>query len=189
MSIEEKPVLPGAAPDGMSIASSSDPADSLNDEETATGTSGDDIDPSDIHLQTVKSKAQAIAGLRVTVLLVLLASAGILCYLVYKIASNSSNDEFETRFQGAANLMINAVLDMTKSKFAALSGLGVALTSQGLVQTRSWPFVTLANFQERAKSAMGIAHAEFITLAPFVEEGDRNQWEAFTQNETENSWV
>jgi hypothetical protein len=66
-----------------------------------------------------------------------------------------------------------------------MSSLGVAAIVD---YTRTWPFVTLSSFQQRAATAKEESGALYVHINHMVSESDRKKWEEFVVGEDSN-WM
>ena len=64
----------------------------------------------------------------------------------------------------------------------------VAVASEGLSREKSWPFVTLSAFEERAAIVMKLSGAIFIGIAPVVSAELRELWETYSNFDDDAKW-
>lgn len=136
-------------------------------------------DDGEKELQIATKETKAVLGLRVVVLLVLMAAGVAVCLTVYYVSFNSVSDKYDALYYGAANRVVEAFMDIADSKLGALTSLGVALSAHGSDFSSDWPFVALSSFQQRASTALKQSGALLISLVPEVTDGERNEWENF----------
>lgn len=62
------------------------------------------------------------------------------------------------------------------------------MTAHGIDHGKSWPFVTLSSFQERAATIMDSSGVLYVGFNPIVYQADRTKWENYTYNNPEAQW-
>lgn len=62
------------------------------------------------------------------------------------------------------------------------------MTAHGIDHVKTWPFVTLSSFQERAATILDSSGVLFVGFAPIVENKDRLEWENYTNHDPEAQW-
>jgi hypothetical protein len=136
-----------------------------------------------------QAETNAVFHLRLVVFLVMLLAAIAVSVTVYIIISEAEQDEFESQFDGAASKVLEAFNDVVHQKVAAISSLAVAIIAHGVDHSRSWPFVTLSSFQQRASTARKLADALFVTICPIVSDENRTEWEDFVVSKDDSYWM
>ena len=63
------------------------------------------------------------------------------------------------------------------------------IASLHITYTISWPYVTLSSFQHRASTARKQSGALLIHINPEVDVGLREDWETFTVEDSDASWM
>ena len=53
---------------------------------------------------------------------------------------------------------------------------------------KTWPFVTLSSFQQRAAAIKTLSGALFIGMNPIVELSLRQKWQFYTNNDLDGNW-
>ena len=136
------------------------------------------------------SETKQVNTIRVIVLLVLFAAAALVSVLIFFLTRDAEQEEFERAFEGNAKKVIFSFRDIVKEKFAAISSLGVSFTSFARAQSadsEGWPFVTMNDFQQRAKSSKQLSGALFLELLPIIHEKDRVRWENYSLSNAD--WI
>eukprot|EP00977_Amphora_coffeiformis_P019070 scaffold6899_cov183-Amphora_coffeaeformis.AAC.3 len=64
----------------------------------------------------------------------------------------------------------------------------VAMIAHGLDHFRTWPFVTLSSFQERAHTVKELSGVLYVGFSPVVTHANRVAWENYTRNDPEAQW-
>jgi Adenylate and Guanylate cyclase catalytic domain len=85
-------------------------------------------------------------------------------------------------------MIIVSFREVLELKVAAVASLGVSFTAFGNEgNNRSWPFVTLNDFQQRCASTKTLSEALFLDLLPIVSEANREDWEAYSVDN--QAWI
>ena len=71
--------------------------------------------------------------------------------------------------------------------FGIIHALSTALTSHARAEGKTWPNVSLSNFDIRASEFEGLTGVEMIAFTPLVTAGARAGWEAYAQ--ANQGWV
>jgi len=141
----------------------------------------------DQKIELSKKETLDVLRIRIFVFFVLLLASVAVSLTVYQITKRSVKDEYESQYEAAAKKVLEAFLDIAKSKVAALSSLSLAVIANGMDQSSHWPFPTLSSFQQRASIARSQSGALDIQISPLVLDAQREQWENYTLHE--NTWV
>eukprot|EP00977_Amphora_coffeiformis_P006885 scaffold1506_cov179-Amphora_coffeaeformis.AAC.22 len=163
-----------------SLAPSSDNrADSMYDGASTTkgeSTTGDDsLDAS----QEIGGRETArVTYLRVATLLVLFLAASAVSTVVFLITKQAQTDEFEAEFE-----------EIVSEKLAALSSFSVSATAYARAQNKTFPFVTMNDYQQRAGSIREVVDCLLVYSIYAVTVEQRADWENYTQNEENNKWI
>lgn len=181
--------------DGQSIVSDSSQSGNRNDASTSTqntpsestqGPGGDAQGRGGLAHKETKH----VNRLRLLVFLILFAAAVGIAVLVYVIARNSEDVQETTQFQASADRLVDAFARIKSERIAALASLGVASIAHGVDHSRDWPFVSLSSYQQRALTAKVNSGALQVSIAPFVSEANRPDWEAYiVSNESDVDWI
>ena len=68
-----------------------------------------------------------------------------------------------------------------ENQFGAVRSLSVAVTSHALnAPNNTWPFVSLPNFEARAKELLELSRADTIIFAPIVPRKNKGAWESYS---------
>jgi hypothetical protein len=139
-------------------------------------------------IELANRESTIVFRLRLLVLLVLLLAAVAVSLIVYYITSGAEEEESRTQYEGAAEKVLEAFDNIVEHKLGAVSSLGVAFIAHGVDHTRTWPFVALSSFQQRAATAREASGALYVHINPMVSESDRQEWEKFVVGEDSN-WM
>lgn len=118
--------------------------------------------------------------LRVIVVAVLLVAAAIVAAIMYWLTTRAEHAEFETAYDGVAGKVIESFEEIVTEKLSAVSSLAVSATAYARSHSVTWPFVTMNDFHDRAKSALTLSDALVVEFVPLVYDEDRADWEAYT---------
>ena len=142
----------------------------------------------DLSSEEIGSKeTKVVSLLRIGVIGVLVVAASLVCMGVYYYTSNKEVDNFETHFMGHSIKVIEVFQQNVEEKLQAMDAFSFSLTSYALERNLTWPFVTLPNYEGRARKIVTQADALSLLVIPFIEEDVRPRWENYT---VENSgWV
>lgn len=138
--------------------------------------------------ELAKEETNIVFRLRVLVFFVLFLAAVIVCVVVFLITSGSEDEEASTQYEAAAEKILETFVHIVDLKLVAVSSLGVATIAHGVDHTRTWPFVTLSSFQQRAATARSESGALYIHINHFVTDDDRKEWEEFVAGK-ERKWM
>lgn len=134
-------------------------------------------------LNFANKQTQAVFRLRLMVFFVLFLAAICVSVIIYMVTSKGESDEYETQYESIAEKLQNSFLDIADTKFGVVSSLGVAVIAHGIDHKRTWPFVTLSSFQQRASTARRQSKALYVTINPLVNTSQREEWEHFAVSE------
>jgi len=172
--------------DSSSVSSGSNNID--DDYETGTSTSTHDVNEDcKEKVQISKKETEAVFRLRLIVFLILFLASIAVSLIVYFITAGATNDQYDSDYAAASEKVVEAFSAVAEAKIDSLASLGVAMIAHAIDNSRTWPYVTLSSFQQRASAARDQSGALDIVLSPLVVETERTQWESFVQNDT--SWV
>lgn len=79
-------------------------------------------------------------------------------------------------------------MGIVQNRLEAQGSLIVAMTAHGIDHGKSWPFVTLSSFQERAATIMDSSGVLFVGFTPIVPHQHREAWENYTTASPEAQW-
>jgi hypothetical protein len=151
---------------------------------SSTRVTGEDGDM--IKDQLSRKETTAVFRLRVVVSLALLLAAAAVSYVVYFITRKAEMDAFEVQYEGAAEKVVISFTDIVE-EIGAISGLGLAASAYSLDTKSEWPFVTLSNFQERARNARRNSGTLYVSINPVVDTEELDKWEEYVLSDN-NSW-
>mgnify|MGYP005865612713 CR=1 FL=1 len=154
-------ITEGAFAEDHSQASSSsqvtdDPAlkDSQSGKSTTDGTS---VSSGDESSKFVKKESRQVFYLRVTVLLILFSASAAISLVVFFVTDAGEMESFESQYYAAADKVTENFHTITTERLQAVGSLIVAMIAHGKDHTRTWPFVTLSSFQQRASTVKDLS--------------------------------
>jgi membrane protein required for beta-lactamase induction len=170
--------------------SSGDSSGSNNGDDAGSSTAGSSAKEQEEEkiIELASRESTIVFRLRLLVFLVLLIAAVAVSLIVYFITYGAEEEESKTQYEGAAEKVLEAFDNIVDHKLAAVSSLGVALIAHGVDHIRTWPFVTLSSFQQRAATAREESGALYVQINPMVSESDRQEWEKFVVGE-DSKWM
>lgn len=158
----------------------------------STGNSSGDRSKEDSSesLQKLIAEAESrnVFRLRLLVILVLIVVAALISFNVHSLTSKAETDEFESQYEGAAEKIIDSFEDIL-GKMGSVTGLGMALTSYGVDHEAEWPFVTLNNFQQKAKHARQQSGALMLGINPLVSKNNFAAWDDYINQPENQKWM
>jgi hypothetical protein len=173
--------------DGDSSDSDND-NDHDHDDNGSSSTGSNAKEQEEEKITLAKNETIAVVRLRLCVFFVLLMAAIAVSVIVYYTTSTAETKESESQYEGAAEKVIQAFLDIVDSKLATVSSVGVTAIAYGIDQQRDWPFVTLSSFQQRAATVIEESGALYLDINPMVSESDRQEWEKYVVGNNSN-WM
>ena len=167
----------------------SDPSLSEEDQDTGSGSatkSNSNDTSTEEKDQLAKKETKDVFRLRVLVFVVLLLASVAVSVIVFTITSKAEVEEYRTQYEGAAEKVLEAYLDIAMTKLGTVSNLGVASVSRDIDQ--QWPFATLSNFQQRAATARKQSGSIYVHVSPYVTDANREKWERYVVG-NESRWM
>ena len=86
---------------------------------------------------------------------------------------------------GSQEFALSSLADIIENLSAVA---GFALTISVEADNELWPFVTLDDFQMRARNVEVLSGADYITLNPIVQAADLAAWESYVLTPV-NTWM
>jgi class 3 adenylate cyclase len=128
--------------------------------------------------------------LQLTLLLLLLTLSAIASTVVYFVAANQEQAEFEEAFsEYSAKLNDEFQIIMDRS-LGALAAFSTAVTATTIATNATWPFVTIPNYEAQVRHIADLASVDVIAFTPILEtQKERNEWENLFVPQNINQWV
>eukprot|EP00977_Amphora_coffeiformis_P026278 scaffold25307_cov168-Amphora_coffeaeformis.AAC.11 len=158
--------------DDHSQASSSsqvteDPA--LKDSKSAKSTTGGtSLSSSDESSKFVKRESRHVFYLRVIVLLILFSASAAISLVVFFVTDAGEMESFESQYYAAADKVTENFHAIATDRLQAAGSLIVAMIAHGQDHTKTWPFVTLSSFQQRASTVKDLSGVLYLGFNPVV---------------------
>ncbi len=130
--------------------------------------------------ELASSESRNVFRARVVVILILALVAAGISTGVFIITTRAQEAEFNAQWQGNSVKVMISFEEIFKEKFGALSTLGVSFTSYASGHNRTWPFVTMNDFQQRAASARRVSRALYTQILPIITGENREAWENYS---------
>jgi Adenylate and Guanylate cyclase catalytic domain len=137
--------------------------------------------------QLTSEQSKAVYRLKAVVLSVLFVTACTVSGIIYIITRKGEVSEFNSEYDAIAGQIMESFQQVLLDRIYAISSLGLALTLHAAATNSTWPFVTMNQFQERARVAKELSGAMALHVVTIVDEQDRERWEQYTIQE--QGWV
>lgn len=134
-----------------------------------------------------KRETRIVCGMRLIVLLVLVASTAFLAIFVHSYLRDAEQEEFRREFTSEAKKVLESIGATIEHTLGSVDALAVAMVTYAQAANETWPCVTLPNFAVRATKTRRLAKSVLMTVHPLVEDPDRAKWQNYTR--THNGWV
>jgi hypothetical protein len=182
MAVRSQDKVSGVIED-CSLYSSSDISDnaSIKNDTSCSDESSNRVgqDGRDAQNEIATSESRVVKILRLFVFGIILLSAISISVIVFLISSEGEINEFTGQYDGMVEQLNAAISGIVSERIGSLGTLRVALIAHAIDHNRTWPFVTLSNFPQRAATAKRQSHAVSVGIYPVVQESDRKPWETF----------
>jgi hypothetical protein len=133
-----------------------------------------------IRYEIAKRQSTFVFYVKRLVIGTMLVSSAIISAAMYISRSNGETDELKSQMFGTTRLIKNSFVHIAERSIEAMAALKVSAVSQGIEEGyNSWPFVTIPNFQERAKIVHDSSKSIFVAVHPVVSDKNRYMWEQF----------
>ena len=192
-------------------SSSNESGSNSKSESSRTGTTEDESNM--IKEELARQETRNVFRLRIVVIIILVAVAMGVSYLIYDITHKAEIAAFESEYEGNAELIIaslkgeykdmrnvrlirqlnrkriSRVLEFSSpieiiESMSAVAGFAVTIS----VEAEVWPFVTLDSFHMQARNVAFLSGADYITLNPLVQAADLAAWESYVLSPA-NAWM
>jgi hypothetical protein len=140
--------------------------------------------------EIAKRQTTFVAFFKRLVIGTMIFSSAIISANIYISRRNGESAELNSQLLGTTELLKQAFVNIADVKIEAMASLRVSAVSQGIERngSRSWPFVTIPNFQERAKIAHDSSKSIFVSIHPVVTDMNRRMWEQYVLTDG-SSWM
>ncbi|CAB9528667.1 respiration control sensor protein ArcB [Seminavis robusta] len=134
-----------------------------------------------------KRETRVVTILRVAYATVLLSIATLVCVTVYLYTRNEEEQEFQERFEDAANLVIDSFHTLVEHNLAAVAAMSTSITSYAIQTNQEFPFVTVPDFELQGSDLRAQSGSHLLHWSPLVTEEKREDWEEYASY-TRNHW-
>ena len=174
-----------------------------------TGTTMED-ETNIITEELARVETKHVLRLRIVVILILVSVAIAMSVTIYYVTRKAEIEAFEIEYVGVADSIISSLnstykgpkivrwtidmMNLTGSRIflhsdmvnqmSAVAGFAVTISTEA----DAWPFVTLNNFQKRAKNVQFLSRCIYLTMNPIVQSADLAAWESYVTSPA-NSWM
>ena len=136
--------------------------------------------------QLAKGETKVVRFLRAVVLLVLVVTATVVSFVVYRYTSDQERDEFLNSFNNHATKIVESLKINTASQMTAVDNFSTAMTNSAKETNSTWPFVTVPNFSTLARSTLSEVKALSILVNVVVRQEEREEWNKYVA--THHGW-
>jgi hypothetical protein len=126
-----------------------------------------------------RRETKAVNVLRVLVLVLLFVTATLTSVGVYFYLSHDETQTFESGYQASAQRIVESFQDAVERRLGAVNSMATAITSHSLDAKKTFPFVTIPNFEIRGSDLRIQADATNIIWLPLVTDETRDAWEEY----------
>jgi hypothetical protein len=126
-----------------------------------------------------RSETKAVHVLRVLVLVLIFITATLTSTGVYFYTSNDEKQKFEADFQANAERIIESFHYAVERRLGAINSMATSITSYALDANKTFPLVTIPNFEIRGSDLRAQADATGIHWMPLVTDETRVAWEEY----------
>lgn len=134
-------------------------------------------------------ETRAIRRLKFIVMLILLASMGLVGWAVFSWTSGSEQREFEQQFQEDSKKVLATLGNNLERILEAMDAFSVSIVSLARTTKQTWPYVVIPDFAARAEKIRDLTGAVYINTYHSVAEHERELWELFTSLPDAHAWV
>lgn len=113
-------------------------------------------------------------------LIVLLTSAAGVAFAVNRYTKSQEDNEFKEQFEIFSNKAIEAIRDNLEKQLSTLERFSLSVTTEARATGQKWPFVTVSDFEGRARLAMSQVNALSLLIYQLVPSNQRQAWKDYT---------
>lgn len=129
--------------------------------------------------QIAKEENKAVGKLRLLVLGALLLTGVLLSLVVFVVGRDNEQNAFRSHFESHALKAVDSFNDQVRRQLGVMDSFSKSITSFAIENNLMFPNVTLPNFEMRGISIRQQIGALRVDWFPFVEDANREQWEAY----------
>ncbi|CAB9501058.1 Receptor-type guanylate cyclase gcy [Seminavis robusta] len=139
-------------------------------------------------VEIAHDETKVVTGLRVVLMIVLVAVAIAVCLTAYFTTREAEVNDFESAFENYANKIIDSFQTESGKKTSAITSMAIALTSHAQHSNESWPFVTLPDFELKARVVLDLAELLSLMVLPLVTKEQARQYGAYAAANQDWYW-
>jgi len=124
-------------------------------------------------------ETRVVRALRFAVLALLLITTTLVGVGVYFYTRNEEHDNFETQFDDSAFKVVEAFSQIVEGTLGAIDTMSASITSCARQENRTFPFVTVPDFEVRGANLRVQAGAAVVHWMPLVTDETRARWEEY----------
>ena len=87
------------------------------------------------------------------------------------------------QFENFASEVLSVSRSNVQNTLNAIEAFGASISSYAASTNSSWPYVTVEDFSARAQRVARLSQANWVIFLPEVEEEERDQWNAYVEQE------
>ncbi|CAB9511296.1 Receptor-type guanylate cyclase gcy [Seminavis robusta] len=126
--------------------------------------------------EIAKDENRLIGGIRLLVVVVLVASALAVSISVYRYMSGSEEEAFETKFESDADKVLEAMGKTLDQTVGATDAFIRQIVSHARHSNSTWPFVTMPDYGLHAGKLLKLSKDFTCSICVFVEPDQREDW-------------
>lgn len=127
-----------------------------------------------------RRSAQLSSRLRQIVIILFVYLAVFTPLVIYIRSRTNEVVSFENEFESLGSQVMSSFGIRFSRLYNAIDSLSIAATSFAINTNRTWPYVTMYDYDLRAQSALALATTGQMTFAPLVTEENRVKWEEYS---------
>lgn len=133
-------------------------------------------------------ETKAVSLFRIILLVVLATTAITVSLLAYFGSRNNETEEFEEQFQSNAQKVIDSFEADAAKRRSAIHSSSLTLSSYAEHSNESWPFVTLPDFEQKARYTIELADIISLFVFPLVSGEDLQEWGEYSSTNQDWYW-
>ncbi len=148
---------------------------------TSNPMSRQSMDKSEESYAIAKVENLAVMTWRTIMFMVLILTTITAAVVVYLAVYRGEKTDFETAFHIDSEKIYQSLAHTMDTKLEAVDSLAMMMVDQAKRTGQTWPYTTFPNFASRAAKTRMMTGAIAIQEYVWVDEEDREQWEAFAK--------
>ncbi|CAB9501057.1 Receptor-type guanylate cyclase gcy [Seminavis robusta] len=140
--------------------------------------SADDTSEGEVSL--AKDETKRVAKFRLLLFCLLVGTAVAVSLVAYILTKRGQQEDFEGNFYSHASKVIETFETEAANKRSAIVSLSRQITSHANFANETFPFVTLPDFEMRARLTLELAEVIAIMFLPLVTRENLKEWERYS---------